>query len=334
MHKRSWKIRKLLLLLILSIGCASSGNLPKTASLSDETLNLWKDPYRVELSRFVQEVTEKSSPHYVPPEQRIAVFDLDGTLITERPQYFEVALALHFLKQDLKKHPTLASEPIFQAVHHNDSNYIEEHGKEIMSAYFKGRTERKVRDEVAEFYHNGINEKFHCRHDQLVFEPMRQLLAYLKKRDFQVYIVSTTSLPIVREVAVESFQLTPDKVIGSVPTMKLSETASLGETVYGDDYFPPYNEDEGKALRIMERIGTTPMLVFGNSGGDLGMMRLTDSNQKEHEILLLDHDDSREAVYHKEKMLQLAIERKWTVVPISQAFQGDIFADCPAPSIP
>ncbi len=262
---------------------------------------------------FVARVTDRGGAEFVPPAGRIATFDNDGTLWCEQPLQTQFFFAFDRVKQLAGKDPTISERQPFKAVLENDYNTLFGLGKqalfELAFATHAGISDEEF-DEVARVWlTTAKHPKFGRLFKECTYRPQVELLAYLRENGFKTYIVSAGGMDFMRTFAEEAYGIPREQVIGSsvklrydlrdnrIWLVKLPELNSFGDR-------------EVKALNIGQHIGRRPLLAFGNSDGDLAMMRYTKSGSGPRLALLLHHDDAEREV---------AYDREFRLSPLSEA---------------
>jgi hypothetical protein len=284
---------------------------------------------RQAIIEFVRRVTDKSSPQYVPPEQRIATFDNDGTLWSEQPMYFQGFFANDRVKALAPQHPEWKDRQPFKAILENDMKALVASGEkgvlEILMASHAGMTTEEfegiVRDWLATAKHPRFNRPF----TDLVFQPMLELLAYLRENGFKTYIISGGGIEFMRPWTEKVYGIPPEQVMGS--SIKLKFNIRDGRPILMRlpdlDFF---DEGPGKPVGIQKFIGRRPIAAFGNSDGDLQMLQWTAAGEGSRFMLLVHHTDAeREWAYDRQspigrldKALDEALRRGWTVVDMKK----------------
>jgi len=299
------------------------------ATLADP-LPSWTDgPAKQAIVEFVRTVTDKSSPQYVSPQQRIATFDNDGTLWAEQPMYFQGFFALDRVKALAPQHPEWKDRQPFKAILENDTKALVASGEkgavEVLMASHAGMTtqefERIVKDWLATARHPRFNRPF----TDLVFQPMLELLAYLRTNGFKTYIVSGGGIEFVRTFSEERYGIPPEQVIGSSIVTKF-EVRDGGPVLVREPKLDFFDEGPGKPAGIQKFIGRRPVAAFGNSDGDLQMLQWTAAGEGPRFMFLVHHTDAeREWAYDRQspigrldKALDEAQRRGWTVVDMKK----------------
>jgi hypothetical protein len=274
---------------------------------------------------FVKETTEQNSPNYLKSSERIAVFDNDGTLWTEQPVYFQLQFALDRIKAMAPEHPEWQHTQPYKSMLEGDTQAVLASGMhgllEIVMASHAGMNTDEFEQIVKEWITTARYPKTNRLYKEMVFQPMLELLDYLRAHAFKTYIVSGGGIEFMRPWTEEVYGIPPEQVIGS--TIKL-RYEMRGETpvlvrLPEIDFI---NDKEGKPAGIYKYIGRRPVIAFGNSDGDLQMLQWTDANPKKSLKVLIHHTDTeREWAYdrespigHLDKALDEARDKNWLVV--------------------
>lgn len=317
---------KLLLLVCVAwlSGCASWQCQPPPSL--DRQLSSWtNDGIRREIVGFIEKIDNKNSNNYIPINKRVAVFDLDGTLVAERPHYFEVSIALQKLIEDAKNNPDLRTIQPYKAAIESDDAYIKAHGDEVVMRAAEGEQISSFQARVSNFLRSERHNKFRIPYDHLFYRPMKELVDTLKYYGFKVYIVSTSQQEYVRSFSESCLGIEPENVIGTMVAFEVLGSIENRAFVQKGTVWEPHNANIGKVYRIRERTGTLPVFAFGNSSGDKEMLAITSSSSVSMS-LLLDHDDpAREYEYHN-SVIDEANKRGWKVVSMKNDFK-DMFTN-------
>jgi phosphoglycolate phosphatase-like HAD superfamily hydrolase len=274
---------------------------------------------------FVEKVTKEGSPDFVHVPERIAVFDNDGTLWSEQPMYVQAFFVLDRIKSLAPEHPEWKDEEPFASVLKGDVQSALAGGErallEIVMATHAGMTTEEfdqiVRDWIATARHPKTNKLF----TEMVYQPMLELLAYLRANDFKTFIVSGGGIEFMRPWAESVYGIPPEQVIGS--SIKTKFELRDGKPVIVRLPELNFNDDkEGKPVGIQQHIGRRPLAAFGNSDGDLQMLQWTAAGAASRFCLYVHHTDAiREVAYDRQshigrldKGLNEAHAQGWTVV--------------------
>ena len=300
-----------------------------------EHLSLWNDtPTRQAILDFVTAVTQESGPDFVPPEERIAVFDNDGTLWCERPIQVQMDFILRRLTAMAEKDPSLRQQQPWQAAYTHDNDWF----TAAVTAHYKGddskvkvlfggilkafgtMTVEAFEKESADFMNQAQHPSLGVSYMEVTFTPMVGLLQYLEANHFTNYIASGGGRDFMRPVTQTLYGIPPERVIGSA--VKLTFQADdHGVNVVRQADVDFVDDGPAKPVHIWERIGRRPILAAGNANGDIPMLQYTDQNAQRSLSLLVNHNDAvREFDYTAgaEKAMKLAKEQGWTVVSVQQ----------------
>jgi phosphoserine phosphatase len=277
------------------------------------------------LAYFVRRVTKEGNPGFVPPEQRIATFDNDGTLWSEKPVYFQLLFAIDRVKALAPKNPEWKTQQPFKAVLDNDMKALAAAGKkgllQLVMATHAGMSTTEFESIVKDWIATAKHPRFKRPYTDLVYQPMLEILAYLREHSFKTFIVSGGGIEFMRPWVQEVYGIPPEQAIGSVIKTKFElrdekpVLIRLPEIDFIDD-------KEGKPVGIHKFIGRRPIAAFGNSDGDLQMLQWTAAGNGPRFMLLIHHTDAeREWAYDRQthvgrldKALDEALKRGWTVV--------------------
>ena len=299
--------------------------LPGMAVAADWLASWQAGPARERIVRFVEDVTDPTRPHYVPPAERIAVFDNDGTLWSEQPVYFQLQFAFDRVRELAPKHPEWQTTEPFRSVLAGDQAGIAAAGEQglaqIVAATHSGTSSDEFERIVARWLDTARHPRFQRRYDELTFAPMRELLVYLRAHGFKTFIVSGGGNDFMRVFSQRAYGIPPEQVIGSRLRSRYEvrdgrpEVVRLPEIGFIDD-------GPGKPVGIEEVIGRRPILAVGNSDGDFEMLEYTTGAPGPRLGVIVHHDDgAREYAYdraspfgHLERALDAAPGRGWLVV--------------------
>jgi len=296
-----------------------------------DPLPSWKDTAtKRSIVAFVQKVTTKDSPGYVPPADRIATFDNDGTLWSEQPIYVQLAFALDRVKAMAPKHPEWQDKQPFKGVLEDDLKAVMAGGKnslvEMIAATHAGMTAEQFSATANNWLQTARHPRFDRRYTELIYQPMLELLAYLRANGFKTFIVTGGGVEFVRVFAEKLYGIPPEQVVGSSIRTKFElrdgrpAIVRLPEIDFIDD-------KAGKPVGIQKFIGRRPIFAAGNSDGDLQMLQYTTIRRGASDTtprfgLIVRHTDSeREWAYDRnsavgrlDKALIEARQRGWTII--------------------
>ncbi len=291
-----------------------------------DQLPSWNDgPTKAAIIQFVQDVTTGGGPKFVPPEQRIATFDNDGTLWCEQP-VIQGAFIMYRLKKMIEKDPALKERQPFKAALENDKAYLKTEGMpailELFSATHTGMTDDEFRAEVGAFMATAKHPKFGRGFGELTYQPMVELLEYLRSHGFKTYICSGGGIDFMRVISESLYGIPPEQVIGS-SGKKVFAKGEEGWSMTRTGEISSFNDKEVKAVNIDLHIGRRPLLAGGNvrSHGDIGMCSYSQGRKGPSLQLLVNHDDAvREFSYAEEDggSLKAAKANGWIVVSMKK----------------
>lgn len=309
---------------------------------ANEPLPSWNDgPAKKSIIEFVQAVTDQSSKDFVKPADRIAVFDNDGTLWSEQPAYFELLFAFDEVKRTAAQHPEWKTTQPFKAVLENDHKALAASGMEgllqIVGATHSGMTTEAFDDYAKTWFSQARHPKTGKPYTEMIFQPMLEMLDYLRSQNFKTYIVSGGDTGFMRAFAEKVYRIPPEQVIGT--TFVTSYQFKDGKASIVRTPKVAHNDDgPGKPVSIDAVIGRRPILAFGNSDGDLQMLQWTAAGPGKRLMGLVHHTDAkREWAYDRQsnigrldKALDEANSRGWTVVDMASEWRRIYPFDPPA----
>ncbi len=295
-----------------------------------EPLASWNDgPSKTAITEFVETVTKDGSKDFLAVEERIAVFDNDGTLWSEQPMYFQVLFALEEVKRMAPQHPEWKEQQPFKAVLEGDHKALEEAGMEglmkIVGATHTGITTKAFEDNAEAWLAKARHPKTDKPFTEMVFQPMLELLDYLRANGFKTYIVSGGEVVFMRAFAEEVYGIAPEQVIGTTFVTEF-QPGGGNPTILRTPKLAHNDDGPGKPVSIDSIIGRVPALAFGNSDGDLQMLQWTAAGKGKRFMGLVHHTDAkREWAYDREskigkldKALDEANAKGWTVVNMAE----------------
>lgn len=278
---------------------------------------------------FVKRVTTTGSPDFVPPAERIAVFDNDGTLWAEQPLYFQVQFALDRVKALAPLHPEWSEQEPYASLLKGDVKTALAGGEkmllEIIMTTHAGMDSEQFDAIVREWVATAKHPKTGRLYTEMVYQPMLELLAYLRENGFKTYITSGGGIEFMRPWTEKTYGIPPEQVIGS--SIKTRFELREGKPVLMRLPEVDFIDDKaGKPVAIQKHIGRRPLAAFGNSDGDLQMLQWTKGGRGERFALIVHHTDGeREWAYDRsssigrlDKALDEALAEKWTVVDMKK----------------
>jgi len=275
------------------------------APATSDPLPSWNDtPHEKAIVAFVEKVTNEDSPDFVPAEERIAVFDNDGTLWVEQPMYTQLAFIIDRGKALAPEHPGWSKkEPYASLLAGNLAAAGAAGGKELMelsAVTQSGMSCAEFETIVMKWLNTAQNPKFKRPYLECVYQPQLELLEYLRDNGFKTFIVSGGGIDFMRPWTLPVYGIPPYQVVGSA--MKLEYEAGEGKPVVMRLPEIDFIDDKaGKPVGIQRHIGLRPILAFGNSDGDFEMLQYTTTGSGPRMGLILHHDDAkREAAYDRD----------------------------------
>lgn len=313
-----------LLLSALLVGAVCSAHADPLASWNDTAA-------KKSIVEWVQNATNKDRSTFIPPEKRYVVFDNDGTLWPEAPLTFQLQFAVDEVKRLAPEHPEWKTDPVVTAVLNNDLKAVAESGQKglmrLLELTHSGITTEEFDQRVSSWMDAKKDPRFGCRYDQLGYQPMRELLDYLRENGFKTWIVSGGGIDFMRVVSQKMYGIPPEQVIGSFALSDFTLTDN-GTELRKNMKGAFYDDATSKPVAIHLFMGQRPVAAFGNSDGDLAMMQYTAANPDYKTFGLLVHhtDGEREYAYDSHPSasgkliegLTLAPQNGWTVVNMKQ----------------
>ena len=322
--------RRAMLTALAALPALSGTLFPASAQAQTDPLPSWNEgATKQAIVEFVARVTRQGGPDFVPPPERIATFDNDGTLYAEHPMYFQLIFALDRVKAMAPQHPEWKDKQPFKAALEGDMKTLAESGEhgmvELVMATHAGMTPEEFQKIVTDWLATARHPRFNRPYTELIYQPMLELLAYLRANGFKTYIVSAGGVEFMRPWTERVYGIPPEQVVGSTIKTKFQMRDGrptlfrLPEVNFVDD-------KAGKPVAINEHIGRRPIAAFGNSDGDLEMLQWTTMSGGVRLGLIVHHTDAeREYAYDRntsfgrlDKALDAAAVNKWTVVDMKR----------------
>jgi phosphoserine phosphatase len=300
------------------------------AGAQEDPLPSWNDgPTKQAIIDFVAAATTEGGPDFIAPGDRIATFDNDGTLWSEQPMYFQGMFVNDRIKEMAADNPDWATEMPFKAVLDGDTVALGAAGEkglvELVAATHAGMTQEEFQAEVRDWIATARHPRFDRPYTDLVYQPMLEVLDYLRANGFQTWIVSGGGIDFMRPWAEEVYGIPPWQVIGSQI-----------EVEYDDTDGPPHFDREpevffvddkaGKPVGILRHIGREPVIAFGNSDGDFEMLEYVTHGDGPDLGLIVHHTDAtREWAYDRDsrvgtlaRALDAAPEQGWLLIDMAK----------------
>jgi len=303
----------------------------KAAQAQSDPLASWNDgAAKQSIVSFVARVTTQGGPDFVPQDQRIAVFDNDGTLWIEQPMYVQLAFILDRVRVLAPQNPAWKTKQPYKAVLDGDMKALAASGEkglvELMAVTHAGMTSDEFSRIVTDWLATARHPKFNKPYTELVYQPMLEVLAYLRANSFKTFIVSGGGIEFMRPWSERVYGIAPEQVVGS--SIKTRFEMRDGRPVLMRLAQINFIDDKtGKPVGINQHIGRRPIAAFGNSDGDLEMLQWTTMSGSGPRFGLIVHhtDAEREYAYDRQshvgkldKALDAAAVNKWTVADMKK----------------
>lgn len=309
-----------------SIICLSSAALAQNATA--DPLPSWNEgATKQKIIEFVKATTTDGSPDFVPVSQRIATFDQDGTLLVEQPNYAEFLFSFAQVKSLAAEHQDWKSKQPFKAILEDDAraivNFTSKDIEKILGATHSGMTTDAFAKMVKDWVKKTKHPRFEKPYTELFYQPMLEVMSYLRRSGFQTYIVTGSGQGFVRAYSEDVWGVPPQQVVGTPGKTKYTYTeGGKPELMKLPDMFL-IDDKEGKPVSINLMIGRHPIAAFGNSTGDQQMLEWAQSGSGNRLMMLVHHDDTdREYMYgayskigpFPDTLMQTANQRGWVVI--------------------
>lgn len=309
----------------LALGLASAVVPATVVAQAPDPLPSWRDgPRRRALLDFVGATTTPGSPDFVAPADRVAVFDNDGTLWVEQPVYTQAIFLLDRIRAFAPAHPGWRDDGLFRAAIASDLHGIASGGAQgllrLAGAAMAGNTPEEFQDVVARWLETARDARWKRRFTELVYQPMLELLAFLRANGFATFIVSGGGAEFVRAFSEPVYGIPRSQVVGTTFALRPGERD--GRIVLEREARVDFVDDgPGKPVGIARHVGRRPIAAFGNSDGDLEMLRYATEGGGRRLAMILRHDDAaREYAYDRDshvgrlaRALDEAPRRGWHV---------------------
>jgi phosphoserine phosphatase len=303
---------------------------PLSALAQTDALPSWNEgAAKASITGFVARVTAQGSPDFVPMDQRIAVFDNDGTLWCEQPMYVQLAFLLDRVKAMAPAHPEWKDKQPFKAALGGDMKSLAEAGErgllQLAMETHAGMTTNEFAKIVTDWLGTAVHPRFKRPYTELVYQPMLELLAYMRANGFKTFIVSGGGVEFMRPWSERVYGVPPEQVVGSSLKTRF-EMRDGRPTLFRLPEINFIDDGAGKPVGINEYVGRRPIAAFGNSDGDLQMLQWTTMSGGVRLGLIVHHTDAvREYAYDRQshfgkldKALDAASLNRWTVVDMQK----------------
>lgn len=325
-------ISMLMLVLVLALGlsaCAGPVTAPQERPAADPLPSWNAGPTRTRILDFVAEATDPDSTAFVPVAERIAVFDNDGTLWAEQPAYFQLLFAMDWVRSMAPANPEWASTEPYRSVLENDMGALAAQGEAalvtLVLASHTGMSETEFRIAVEDWLATARHPTTGRPYTEMVYQPMLELLDYLREHDFQTWIVSGGGISFMRPFTESVYGIPPEQVVGSSVVTRF-ENGEEGPVIMREPEFDFIDDKAGKPVGIQRHIGRRPVIAFGNSDGDLQMLQWAVAQERPSLAGYIHHTDAeREWAYDRtsnigrlDQGLDEAQERGWLIVDMAR----------------
>jgi hypothetical protein len=319
----------LIILLVVLIGCKprqeqnAEGRVDSTEiapGASADPLPSWNDgPLKDSIVSYVSRVTKKSNSDFIPVTDRIATFDNDGTLWSERP-YVQELFARYMVKKMVEKNPALAQQQPFMAVINRDTGYFTKGGEkavaELIAVTHTGMTEDEFDQSVKDFFSTMTYPGRNVKVQQIVYQPQIELLNYLRVNGFKTFICSGGTVEFMRGISQQLYGVPKEQVIGTTFKYKFVDS---NRSIIREPAIDMFNDKESKPVTIQQHVGQRPVFACGNEGGagDIAMLKYSQGSKYPSFQMIINHDDSTREFFYTEKdnaSLKAAAANNWHVV--------------------
>ncbi len=323
--------RRAILSALLVVGLCGFVHGVGRAHAQTDPLPSWNDgAVKKAIIDFVPRVTTPGGPDFVPVDQRIATFDNDGTLWAEQPMYFQIMFAMDRVRALAAQHPGWKKQQPFKAVLGDDRKALAALGEkgflQIMAATHTGMTSEEFTSIVTEWIATARHPRFNRPYTDLVYQPMLELLAYMRGNAFKTFIVSGGGIEFMRPWTEKTYGIPPEQVVGSSAVTKYQMRPDGVPVLIREARIEFVDDKTGKPVGINRFIGRRPIFSFGNSDGDQQMLEWTAAGSGARFMGLVHHTDAvREWAYDRDspvgrldKAWDEAVRRGWTVVDMKR----------------
>ena len=308
------------------LGCAPSSQ--QHDESTTDPLDLWNEgPVKTSILSFVKTVTDEANPAFIPVSDRVAVTDMDGTFLLEKPNPVNFDVIIRLMQDQIAGNPALAQKQPYKAIQEQDWAYFDtlaydENGiYSILMTATDGYTEDQYRDYILEYYKTVTDKRFNMPYNQLVYAPMVQLFRYLQDNQFEIYIVSGSDPQFTRTLCEKSAGIPVRNVTGTTILTKWVETDTGSFFVRVNEIVKPINDEGGKAVNILYKVGKVPVIAIGNSPGDYHMLQHSKNSSMSLQMIVNHDDAEREYVYDTDIMRTMCRENGWKEISMKNDFK-------------
>lgn len=330
-------MRTIRILLFAVIGFTVFGcnqQAPQKNNVAGDPLDLWNEgPVKSSILTFVKTITDEANPAFVPASDRVAVTDMDGTFLLEKPNPVNFDVIIRMMVEQMAGNPALAQKQPYKAIHDQDWGYFDTLGiygenglYSILAKATAGYTEDQYHEYIMNYFKTVTDKRYNKPYNQLAYAPMVQLFRYLQDNQFEVYIVSGSDPQFTRTLCEKSAGIPVRNVIGTTILTRWIETDTGSYFVRVNEVVQPVDDQVDKPVNILYKVGKVPVIAIGNSTSDYAMLKFSEDSPKSLQ-LVVNHDDSaREYVYDYEKVKTMCQENKWQEISMKNDFKV-IFSD-------
>ncbi|BDG74020.1 haloacid dehalogenase [Roseomonas fluvialis] len=285
-----------------------------------DPLPSWRDgPNKRAIFTLIRRTVRLGTPDHVPPEQRVAVFDNDGTLWVEQPLYTQFIFAIDRLREMAQRDPALAAHPLFKAAIDGDMRTVMAGGErglaEIVAVTHSGMSQDAFIGIVTQWLATARHPRFNRPFTQLIYQPMLEVMRLLRREGFAVWIVTGGGQEFVRAFSGPTYGVGIDRVVGSVGKTEFRTLPDGKTELFRLPSIEAVDDGPGKPVGIGRFIGRRPIIAFGNSDGDVEMLQYTTTGAGQRLGLFVHHDDAeREYAYDRETHIG-KLDRGLTLAP-------------------
>jgi phosphoserine phosphatase len=312
---------------VIGFGCKPSADRKKVNT--SDPLSEWNEGQsKASILTFIKTITDKTNPNFLPVPDRVAVFDMDGTILLEKPNFVLFDFVMRRLMEQIAGNPSLKQKQPYKAVYEKDWAYFGKlslYGNDglysVLLYAADGYTDDQFRKAVREYLNTVIDKRYNKPYNKLVYAPMVQLIRYLQDNQFEVYIVSGSDPEFTRTFCEEAASIPSQNVIGTTVLTKWAKTDSGSCFTRVHKFVEPVDDEDGKPVNILNKIGIVPVLAVGNSTGDCQMLEYSKTAPLSLQMIV-NHDDSvREYYYEAEKMKKLCQDNRWQEISMKNDFK-------------
>ncbi len=323
---KTFRLLVLATLGLMMLGCVPSSQ--KNDKAVSDPLDLWNDgPVKTSILTFVKTVSDEANPAFIPVPDRVAVTDMDGTFLLEKPMPVNMDVIIRLMMDQIAGNPSLALKQPYKAINEQDWTYFDTLGYDengvfsLLRNATEGYTEDQYRDYILNYYKTVTDKRFNKPYNQLVFAPMVQLFRYLQENQFEIYIVSGSDPMFTRTLCEESAGIPVQNVTGTTILTQWVETDSGSTFVRMNEIVKPINDVGGKPVNILYKVGKVPVISIGNATSDYPLLKFSENSANSLQ-LVVNHDDSaREYVYDYEKVKAMCQKNNWHEISMKNDFK-------------